>query len=60
MARSVVVAPPSAGWNRTQRIARVRALHGKATSSRTAAETKELVETLIQMLPADLRQQVTA
>lgn len=56
MANKKVAAPPSDNYNRGQRIATIRQLRAKATSSRSVAETKQLVDTLVSMLPHDVQQ----
>ena len=46
-----IAAPPSADYAQRQHGARVKALLGKAASARSAAETKELVDGLVALLP---------
>lgn len=57
MAKQVVQAPPSEQFNRAARVARIKTLRAKG-SGRNAAETQELIDAIVLMLPADLRAQV--
>jgi len=58
MAVLTITAPPSSTYTRNQKVARVKALRAK--NSRSAAETKELVDNLIAMLPPDIAALVTS
>jgi hypothetical protein len=46
-----ISAPASEDFTRRAKAARIVALRAKATSSRTAAETKELIDSLVSLLP---------
>jgi hypothetical protein len=53
MAKQVIQAPPSDNYSKTQRVNRVKVLRAKSNASRSAAETKELIDALIALLPPD-------
>lgn len=58
MPHTTIAAPPSQQATRQNQIAAAKQLRGK--NSRSAAETKQLVDALIALLPADVAAQVLA